>query len=181
MAAVRTLDLDFLNTERVRTRLGPLLLAAGIAATAAVVWRDRTLADQANALTQRIGDARSVVRRNTPGADLVARDPKLLAQEVVRANVVLANLAVPWDALFGELESASNPNVALLAIQPAAGGRKVQLSGEARRFDDLLAYMTRLEATAGFANVLLTEHEMRNPGADRAVSFTIAADWIGRQ
>jgi Tfp pilus assembly protein PilN len=179
--AVRTLDLDFLNTERTRTRLGPLLLVAGLVATGAVVWRDRMLADQAYLLNQRIGDTRSAAQRTVPQAQDGPRDPKLLAQEVVRANAVLANLAVPWDALFGELESASNANVALLSIQPEGGGRKVQLAGEARRFEDLLAYVARLEGTDGFANVFLTEHEMRNAGTDRAVSFTIVADWIGRR
>jgi Tfp pilus assembly protein PilN len=179
MAAVRTLDLDFLRTERKGTRLGPLLLVAGVVAVGAVVWRDRMLAEQAYVLNQRIGDTRSLAQRSPPVAP-DTRDPKLVAQEVVRANAVLANLAVPWDALFGELESAANPNVALLSIQPEAGGRKVQLAGEARRFDDLLAYVAKLDGTPGFANVFLTEHEMRG-AADRGVSFTIAADWIGRK
>jgi Tfp pilus assembly protein PilN len=139
------------------------------------------LVEQVNALSQRIGDTRRLARPETPVATEAVRDPKLVAQEVVRANAVLANLAVPWDALFGELESASNANVALLSIQPEAGGRKVQLAGEARRFEDLLAYVARLEATPGFAHVFLTEHEMRNSGGQRAVSFTIGADWVGRQ
>jgi Tfp pilus assembly protein PilN len=179
--AVRALDLDFLGTTRARVRVGPLLLAAGVVALGAVLWRDRLLTDEAAQLNQRIGDSRRFVQRQVPGAQDQTRDPKLLALEVTRANAVLANLAVPWDTLFGELEAASNSSVALLSIQPGSGGRKVQLAGEARRFEDLLAYMTRLESTAGFANVLLTEHEMRNANADRAVSFTIAADWVGRQ
>ena len=179
--AVRAIDLDFLATTRPRARLGPLLLVAGLIAVSGALWRDRALTEQATELQKRVGDSRRFAQRQAPVAADLTRDPKLLAQEVTRANTVLANLAVPWDALFGELESASNSNVALLAIQPGAGGRKVQLSGEARRFEDLLAYMQRLEGTAGFANVLLSEHEMRNAGADRAVSFTINADWVGHQ
>jgi Tfp pilus assembly protein PilN len=177
--AVHALDLDFLAPSRTRARLGPLLLVAGLIAVSGVLWRDRTLSEEQAQLSQRVGASRSVAQRQSPVAADLLRDPKLLAQEVTRANLVLANLAVPWDALFGELESASNANVALLSIQPGTGGRKVQLSGEARRFEDLLAYMQRLESTPGFANVFLTEHEMRNANADRAVSFTINTDWVG--
>ncbi len=177
---MRTLELDFLNPRRPRTRLGLLVLVAGVAATLAVGFRAQSLADQAQVLSQRVGDSRKVARRDVPADGAPARDPKLVAQEVLRANAVLANLAVPWDALFGELEAAASGNVALLAIQPAAGGRKVQLSGEARRFDDLLAYISRLEGTAGFANVFLTEHELRG-GGERGVTFTLTADWVGRE
>jgi Fimbrial assembly protein (PilN) len=179
--AVRAVDLDFLATSRSGTRLGPLLLLAGVLAVSGVLWRDRTLTEEAAQLHQRVGDSRRFARPAAPVAQDLVRDPKQLALEVTRANGVLANLAVPWDALFAELEAASNSNVALLSIQPGTGGKRVLLSGEARRFEDLLSYMQRLESTSGFANVLLTEHEMRNASADRAVSFTLAADWVGRQ
>lgn len=178
---MRALELDFLNPGRARTRLGLLLLLAGVGATAAVAWRAQTLDDQVQVLSQRVGDTRKLARRDGPVSAEPARDPKLVAQEVIRANAVLANLAVPWDALFGELEAAASGNVALLAIQPASGGRKVQLSGEARRFDDLLAYVARLEATPGFANVFLTEHEVRAGAGEQAVTFTVTADWVRRE
>jgi Tfp pilus assembly protein PilN len=178
---MRALELDFLNPVRTRTRLGLLVLLAGLGAIAAVGFRAQTLDDQVQVLRQRVGDSRKLVRRDTPATNEPARDPKLVAQEVIRANAVLSNLAVPWDALFGELESAASGNVALLAIQPASGGRKVQLSGEARRFEDLLAYVARLEGTAGFGSVFLTEHELRASGGERVVTFTVTADWVGRE
>lgn len=178
---MRAVDLDFLATRRTRTRLGLLVLVAGIGAVGAVGLRTQSVAAQIDEAKQKIGATRSESRRPAAAPTEPARDPKLVAQEVVRANAVLANLAVPWDALFGELESAASGNVALLAIQPAAGGRKVLLSGEARRFEDLLAYVARLEGTAGFANVFLTEHELRASGGERVVAFTVTADWVGRE
>jgi Tfp pilus assembly protein PilN len=93
---------------------------------------------------------------------------------------VLASLTLPWDAMFGELESAADAHVGLLAIQPDASGRQVRLAGEARTFEALLAYVARLEATAGFANVLLATHELKAGGAERPVTFTLTADWVGR-
>lgn len=179
---MRAVDLDFLAKHRTRTRLGLLVLLAGVGAVAAVGLRAQAVTTQIDAARQKIGDTSNPSKRPVAAAPTEpARDPKLVAQEIVRANAVLANLAVPWDALFGELESAASGNVALLAIQPAAGGRKVQLSGEARRFEDLLAYVSRLESTKGFANVFLSEHEMRVSGGERVVSFTVTADWVGRE
>lgn len=178
---MRAVELDFLAARRTRTRLGLLVLLAGVGAVAAVGLRAQAVATQLDAVNQKIGDTRNPSKRPAAAPTEPARDPKLVAQEIVRANAVLANLAVPWDALFGELESAASGNVALLAIQPAAGGRKVQLSGEARRFEDLLAYVSRLESTKGFANVFLSEHEMRVSGGERVVSFTVTADWVGRE
>jgi hypothetical protein len=95
---------------------------------------------------------------------------------VARANTVIAALNLRWDAMFADLETAANDNVALLAIQPEAGATHIRVAGEARRFDDLLAYISRLEATRGFSNVLLLNHALvEAPG--QALSFTLIADW----
>jgi hypothetical protein len=82
--------------------------------------------------------------------------------------------------MFGELESAASANVALLGIQPDGAGRQVRLAGEARRFEDLLAYVARLEATPGFANVFLAGHELKSGSGGQVVAFTLAAEWVGR-
>src|SRR5262249_28469227 len=54
------------------------------------------------------------------------------------------------------------------------------LVGEARGFEDRLAYSGRLEETAGFANVLLGSHELKAEATGQAVAFTLTADWVGR-
>lgn len=176
-----TLHLDFLHPGRAPVRMGLLLLVAGLASVAVVGWHHQNVGAQAAELNRRLTDTQRLVRRELPAVQETTGDPKAVAQEVIRANAVLANLAVPWDALFGELEAAADPNVALLSIQPEGGGRRVRLAGESRRFEDLLAYIARLESTAGFANVFLVGHELRSVGAERAVAFTISADWVGRE
>jgi Tfp pilus assembly protein PilN len=178
---VPTLQLDFLHPGRAPVRMGMLLLVAGLASVAVVGWHHQNVAAQAAELNRRLADTQRLVRRELPAVQETTGDPKAVAQEVIRANAVLANLAVPWDALFGELEAAADPNVALLSIQPEGGGRRVRLAGESRRFEDLLAYIARLESTAGFANVFLVGHELRSVGAERAVAFTVSADWVGRE
>lgn len=178
--SMRPMRLDFLHPGRVRSRFGSILLLAGLAATTAVALRHQNLEAQIAEIGPRLADTRLMAQRESPGVQDESGDKSLVAQEVIRANAVLANLAVPWDAMFGELEAAADPNVALLSIQPEGGGRRVRLAGEARRYEDVLAYLAHLEATPGFANVFLVGHELRS-GAERTVAFTIAADWVGRE
>lgn len=178
---MRALHLDFLHPAAPRLRLGLALLALGIAASGAVAWRHYVLITQIDELGTRVADTDRLARRDLPRMREAASDPKLVAQEVSRANAVLASLTLPWDAMFGGLEAASNPGVALLGVQPAANGRQVRLIGEAHRFEDLLAYIARLEATGGFANVFLASHELKQSGAAESVAFTLNADWAGRR
>lgn len=177
---MRALHLDFLHPARPRVEPDVVLLALGIAAAALVVWRYYAVSAEVERVETRIADVKRLAHRDLPRMRLPAGDAKVLAQEVVRANAVLASLTLPWDAMFGELEAAANGNVALLGIQPEASGRQVRLAGEARRFEDLLAYIARLEATPGFANVLLASHELKSGAAGPPVAFTLTADWVGR-
>jgi hypothetical protein len=178
---MRALHLDFLQLEAPRTRLGVVLLIAGIAGVALAGWRHQTVAAELATLDSRLADVKQLARRELPRVRGAVGDPKVVGQEVARANAVLASLTLPWDALFGELEAAATDRVALLAIQPDGSGTQVRLGGEARRFEDLLTYIARLEATPGFANVFLAGHELKSGSKDRAVAFTLVADWIGRR
>lgn len=178
---MRALRLDFLHPTPPRRKLGLALLVLGIAAAGAAAWRYQSLVAETDALTARVADTKRMARRDLPQMRQLAADPKVLAQEIVRANMVLSSLSVPWDGMFGELEAAANANVTLLGIQPEASGRQVRLAGEARRYEDLLAYVARLEATEGFANVFLAGHELKAGGATRPVAFTLTADWVGRR
>jgi hypothetical protein len=178
---MRAIHLDFLHPSGPRMRAGVALLALGLAAAGLTGWRYYGLASEVERLESRVADLKSLARRSFPAMRVPAGDAKLLAQEVGRANAVVASLTIPWDAMFGELESAAGKDVALLGIQPDGSGRQVRLAGEARRFEDLLAYVGRLEATAGFANVFLAGHELRSDAAGQPVAFTLTADWVGRQ
>jgi hypothetical protein len=66
----------------------------------------------------------------------------------------------------------------LLSIQPDAGTRALRITGEARRFEDVLAYLGRLEQRPALANVFLASHEVRQGGAHRPVAFALVAQWV---
>jgi Tfp pilus assembly protein PilN len=136
------------------------------------------LAGEAARLEARIADTQSMARRELPRLRQTALDPKALVDEVRNANAVLAQLTIPWDALFSEIEAAGDRTIALLSIQPDAGTRALRITGEARRFEDVLAYVGRLEQRPGIANVFLASHELRQGGAQRPVAFALVAQWV---
>ena len=105
-------------------------------------------------------------------------DASALQQEIRQANEILQQLALPWDALFQAVEATSEQEIALLSIQPDVGKRIVRIGGEAKNFDALLAYITRLEDSKILNRVYLTSHEVRTQVAEKPVRFALVANWV---
>jgi hypothetical protein len=172
------LHLDFVRPRAPRTWLGAGLLALGAFATVAALAEYRALSAEAARLEARIADTQRMARRELPRMRQAALDPKALAEEVRNANAVLAQLTIPWEGLFREIEAAGDRTIALLSVQPDAGTRALRIAGEAQRFEDVLAYIGRLEGRPGLANVFLASHELRPGGAQRPVAFTLVGQWV---
>jgi hypothetical protein len=173
----RALRLDFLTIKPKSTSTGFVVLFASLAALAAVLVEYQAIGAETSVLETRIADFRRMVRRELPPIREAAMDSKVLVQEIRQANVVLAQLNVPWDALFRALEGAAIDGVTLLAIQPDVGSGQVRISGEARTYDLALRYVARLEQSERFASVFLTSHEVRASAPRRPVVFGLVADW----
>ncbi|MEF7612414.1 PilN domain-containing protein [Aquincola sp. MAHUQ-54] len=174
------LHLDFLHPRRRLPRAGLVLLAAGVLLAGGVAWQHGRLAADTAALGERLAQANGLANRSR--GPLQAENPaqaRAQAQALARANTVLASLNQPWNGFFQELESVAHRQVTLLSIQPEADGRRVRLGGEARRYEQVLDYVARLEATDGFAQVFLASHAMREGPGGRTVVFTLSADWVG--
>ena len=175
---MRALHLDFRRPVPPQSAAGYALLVAGMLAlgTVAYLWRDT--AAEVDRLEAQAEDFKRLARREMPRIPADAGDAKQLAAEIRAANQVIAQMSLPWDALFRELEAAAVQDVALLAIQPDVNGRQIRLAGEARRYPDVLAYVASLEKRAGLANVFLLSHELKQAPGERPVAFTLIAEWV---
>jgi Tfp pilus assembly protein PilN len=171
------LHLDFAPPHDRRTWVATALLVAGIAAALAAAFEYRRLAVEVDRLETSIADTQRMSRRDLPRLRQAAVDPKQLAEEVRGANLVLAQLTVPWDTLFREIEAAGGEGVSLLSIQPDAASGTVRITGEARKYEEVLAYLGRLEKRDALTKVFLTSHELRQGGAQRPVAFALLAQW----
>jgi hypothetical protein len=171
------LDLDFAAPPRAGGPLGYALLALGLAAAAASAALYLRAGEQLAAREEAVDGMKTLLARQ--GVRLAA--PPVLNEEaraeIQRANAVIDRIAVPWGALFRDLEEASARNVALLAVEPDAHKRSVKVDGEARDLAAVLAYVARLEAAPGLAGVTLTSHAVKEAGGQRPVAFSVTGQW----
>lgn len=172
MTRIAALRIDFRpRVRQAQPRLGWLVLAAGVmlfgGAYAELSHVEREVASARTA-------AKPAAALASGHSSPVARPPEGAARA---ERLAMAQLATPWDALLGDIEQAASEDVALLALQAGADGRTLTVSGEARHFAALMAYVRRLQAGSALSDVHLTGHETRRDDPQRPVAFSLSATW----
>lgn len=171
---MRLLSLDYRDKGTAAAKAGWVLLLAGIAVAAAVGYHYQYLDRQ---LVQGAAKVSEMERLSHHRAGKQADDTPEMKQEVQRANEVLQQLTIPWNALFQAVESSSDEQVALLAVQPDAHKHILRISGEAKNYAALLDYIKRLEQGGVLTQVFLLSHEIRQDDRDHPVRFALTANW----
>lgn len=166
---MRALQLDFVR----RRPAWPAWLLLGVGAV---------LAADALFDTLRLHDELALAQGRPRGTPAQAAAPREALSEATRRELELARralqeLALPWEALFQAVEASIDRDTALLAVEPDAGKRLLRISGEARNYPALLAFMVRLEKTQVLVGVHLVSHQLREEVAERPLQFTLAAGW----
>ncbi len=164
------LDLDY-APRRSGTRLIGLALLAVAASIAVWLALERAAAVRETAALQ--GQLDRAARKPAAAPRL---DPRL-AREVRQANEVLVRMAAPWERLFAAVEAASNPRIALLALNPDPKSGKIELSGEAAERGALVEYLAALRQQPALKNVYLLSEQATVQGASRALRFAVTATW----
>lgn len=175
--AAPAVRIDFLRSAPPLSRVSLVVAAAGVASAVLVawIWIDAALAvDALQSQTSRNAVAPREHVATSP------QDARRTAAERVQIDRVNDRLAAPWDALFADLEAANSADATLLSIRPEDEGRTLRLSGEARDFGAVLAYVARLQHAKTLGHVLLASHERAPNGAAAAVRFALTADWRTR-
>lgn len=172
---MKALSLDYRVEHSWLTRGGWVVLFLTCASLAQMVWhysdliaqsRDRQA--QLDALTDRFaprGHGHHSIADVHSAADI------RVAQEV------LLRLDQPWDRLFAAVEMAAGDDVALLGIKPDPAKGLVRITGEAKQYDDVLAYARRLEASHVLSDVYLLSHEIQTRDPEQPIRFTVGAAW----
>lgn len=159
------LDIDFVRSRPRSAWAGRLLFAIALAVAADAGWTYLRLRE---ALSADQGRLAAVQPRS-------AR--KVAAEELTAARETVQRLTLPWTQLFGALESAASPQVALLAIEPDPRTGKVTISGDSKDYLAALTYVLNLRRAEGLANVELVRHEQAADDPRRPVAFSISATW----
>lgn len=171
------LQLDFRRPPRSGWRwVGWAGLVAAVVLVLALSEHHAEIAQRHAAASSRhaLLDARA--RAAAPRPHAVVPDPRTLA-DVKRANAVIDQLTVPWDALFDAVEAADARGLGLLSLTPNARERTLRLAGEARSMAELLAYVERMAAQPALHQVHLLGYANAVRDGVAVVSFTLAARW----
>ena len=106
--------------------------------------------------------------------------PKLVtlpAPQIAAINHAVEQLNLPWRDLFDAIESATPPQIALLALEPDARKHILKGSAEARDSDTMIAYIDALQQHAFFNAVVLTRHEINEQDPRKPLRFQFEAQW----
>ena len=103
--------------------------------------------------------------------------PRLTAAEQQAAQTVMQQLSLRWFDLLQALESQQVPEIALLQLLPDAHRGQFVLSGEAKSYQDLLNYVSHLQALPALHQVHLQKHQVNDSHPQRPVSFEIEGGW----
>ena len=171
------LRIDFARPARRSGTVALLLLGAG--ALAAVVAFDSAerAREEVRRWEQKLDDTRRLARRALPSLAVEESLGDDALRELRAANAVIEQLALPWDTLFREVESAISGDVALLSARPDPKNRRVVLGGESRHLPGLLTFIARLEAAPSLKDAHLTRHEVRVNEPRRPIAFEVQVSW----
>jgi hypothetical protein len=167
---MRSLQFDF-QRKPAPSATGWLLLLAGIAGVAGFGQLKFELD------AQRADQAQRLARVQAPGGATAVTGSEPDEAPVLAARQLLDRARLPWDTLFGALESAAAGDVALLAITPEAQRRQVKIHAEARNLAAMLEFQRQLQQNPALAQVVLLDHTVMKDMPFTPVRFHLLAQW----
>ncbi len=174
---MKMLRLDFINGAERQTWRGQLFLLFTAVALLSAYLYFQHIAAQADHV-QSLVDGRdhelhkvsSIVKRQNV-------DPQKTAETLKFYNHVVAQLNLPWERLFSELEQTKGGDVGLLEIEPDPKTSKVKVLAEARNYKAMLAYVRALSEKKTMSDVFLVSHKMDDQNQDKPIRFSVEALW----
>lgn len=175
---MRALRLDYQRSARPFPWAGLAVLASALLALGLAAARHHQLNECIAQYEARIDrDGRTAGRDARALRPVSAETARRQAQEVQHANQVLRQLSLPWEALFRAVEASGGGDVALLSMEPDLNKGTVAISAEAKDFDAMLAYVSRLGERDVFGSVLLKNHQVQQADPEKPIRFSLLAEW----
>jgi hypothetical protein len=164
---MKRLEINFVGRGARSPWTGRVVLAVALAACVDVAMSYRDLRASLELNQAKIAQAQP---RSAPAR-------KVGPEEVAAARETVDRLAMPWDRLFGALESAASDQIALLGIEPDPKAGTVVISGDSKDYLAALTYVLDLSRGDGLHGVQLVRHEVKANDPQATVSFAVSAAW----
>lgn len=100
-----------------------------------------------------------------------------ISKELQKANAIMNQINLPWEALFDSIEHIITEDIALLALQPNVTNRTLRISGEARNMAVLLDFIEAMEREVIFEKAHLVNYKIRQDNPYRPIDFLLTAVW----
>lgn len=174
---MRSLKLRFPSGAGDTQGAGHALLVLGIMALAGVLYQFNAVMHEVDYWNGRIASMdRRMQRTVEPGISAERASPEK-KREMQKANLVMSEIDLPWEALFDSVEHASRPDVALLSFQPNPANRTLRIGGEAKDIPSMLEFVRALEREAALKDAHLLRHEVKRDNPQQPVVFLLIASW----
>lgn len=166
----------FYNVRAVRAVLGLIVLVVAAFTLFNAVQLIALSARQRTLSADAVRAENEAARLRTQAAAFRARiDPRELTSvsaEAKEANAIIDRRAFSWTTLFSQFEQALPPDVRITAVQPRReqnGTFAVNIGVQARRVEDVEAFIQALEASTPFKQVLAREEQTGDNGLIEAI------------
>lgn len=174
---MRAMELDFIKKRRGTNLAGVLLLVLGLTSAGSAIFGYMHLGQQITASEGASDKLRRLAVRNSERTRLTPEMTLQNQKSMEQAINISKQLAMPWDQLFAALEANKGDHIAILTMQPDPGKQILRITGEAKNFDELLAFVSRLEHTSIFTDTVLSNHEIREQDPDKPIRFGLVSTW----
>lgn len=193
---MRTLSLKFPSDGGYARRTGYAVLLLGLITLSGTLYQFKAAMDEAAYWDLRIANMDTEVGETgatggtggtgtaealAPSVSSVLGGRELKREvkpEVKKANAVMSELDLPWEALFNSVEHAASEDVALLSFQPNAVGRTMRIGGEAKNIPAMLDFVGALEREPALEDAYLLKYEIKRDDPQGPVIFSLTASWI---
>ena len=166
----------FYNARAVQTILGILALIVLAVTLYNVAQVVRLTLQQRSLSASAVQAERDADRLRNEAAGIRSRiDPKelnVVAGQAREANAIIDQRTFSWTELFETFEATLPPDVRITSVQPRLeqdGTFYVAMVVEARRAEDVDAFVEALENSGAFRNVLPNEEQLNDAGLLEAV------------
>jgi Tfp pilus assembly protein PilN len=166
----------FYNARAVQALLGLLALIVVIVTLYNVVQIVRLSSQQRSLSARAVEAERQADELRRDAAAIRGRiDPKelsIVAGQASEANAIIDQRTFSWTALLATFEDTLPPDVRITAVQPRLepnGTFYVGIAVQARRAEDLDAFVEALEHSGAFHNVLPSEEQVTDDGLLEAI------------
>jgi len=177
---MQRIHLDFVNARRPKRWSDWLILLFGLGGVIALIawdqlhWQALDVASSA-----RLRSLQAAIAKRQ-GMVVVKPEDAQLISEWNRAIGVANELNLPWDSLFTTFEAEAGRPVAILSLEPDAVKHECVITGEAKNFEEMLAYYRLLQQKTIFSDLALHTHQINRQDQENPIRFRITAKWMGK-